>query len=171
MHDDDDQHLEHHRLARLHRLVLIDLFEPHRSIRAITTQLVEQNRGAAPLKPNVEHWRAERDHRERMDAFPVAPWPGQLPAEEDTLAWGPINDLLQDMSIDVELDECRFEIIDFRPSIAGGCWPHGIRESSRRCRPLPAHHSHNAHRVSQCTLPECTGPCETIMMRTLTCNS
>ena len=30
MHDDDDQHLEHHRLARLHRLVLIDLFEPHR---------------------------------------------------------------------------------------------------------------------------------------------
>ena len=72
MHDDDDQHLEHHRLARLHRLVLIDLFEPHRSIRAITTQLVEQNRGAAPLKSNVEHWRAERDHRERMDAFPVA---------------------------------------------------------------------------------------------------
>ena len=171
MHDDDDQHLEHHRLARLHRLVLIDLFEPHRSIRAITTQLVEQNRGAAPLKSNVEHWRTERDHRERMDAFPDAPWPGQLPAEEDTLAWGPINDLLQDMSIDVELDECRFEIIDFRPSIAGGCWPHGIRESSRRCRALPAHHSHNAHRVSQCTLPECTGPCETIMMRTLTCNS
>ena len=118
MHDDDDQHLEHHRLARLHRLVLIDLFEPHRSIRAITTQLVEQNRGAAPLKSNVEHWRAERDHRERMDAFPVAPWPGQLPAEEDTLAWGPINDLLQDMSIDVELDECRFEIIDCRRLLA-----------------------------------------------------
>ena len=89
MHDDDDQHLEHHRLARLHRLVLIDLFEPHRSIRAITTQLVEQNRGAAPLKSNVEHWHLERDHRERMDAFLVAPgqancllrktlWPGDL---------------------------------------------------------------------------------------------
>ena len=130
MYDHDDQHLEHHCLARLHCLVLIDLFESHRSIRAITTQLVEQNRRAAPLKLNVEHWRAERDHRERIDTFPAAPWPGPLPAEEDTWAWGPINDLVQDMSIDVELDECRFEIIDFRPSSAGGCSPYAVREFS-----------------------------------------